>query len=198
MLTNRPVLVPETMVVRVISHGPDKSVYLTIDGQVGMTIQEDDVVVCRSSQYSLHLVRPPRMMFFDVLRRYLEWSGYQVRYVSNITDIEDKIIRRALAEGRSTDEIVATYEKAWWDAMKGLGVLPPDEEPHATAYVPQMVDSFGRMSKLAGGLDRMVPGHDPLVLQMYPAPSPELRGAVARLDSEPDLGVLEERLRPAA
>jgi NAD+ kinase len=74
MLTNRPVLVPETSVIRVISHGPDESVYLTIDGQVGTPIQEKDTVVCRSSLYSLLLVRPPRMMFFDVLRQKLKWG----------------------------------------------------------------------------------------------------------------------------
>ena len=97
--------------------------------------------VCGPTVYDVpHIGHGRFTLVWDVLRRYLEWSGYSVRYVSNITDIEDKIIRRALQEGRSTDEIVATYEKAWWDAMKGLAVLPPDEEPHATAYVSQMVD----------------------------------------------------------
>jgi NAD+ kinase len=74
MLTNRPVLVPETSVIRIVSHGPDESVYLTIDGQVGTPIREHDTVVCRSSHYSLLLVRPPRMMFFDVLRQKLKWG----------------------------------------------------------------------------------------------------------------------------
>jgi NAD+ kinase len=74
MLTNRPVLVPETSVIRVTSLGPEESVYLTIDGQVGTPVREGDVVVCRSSNYSLHLVRPPRMMFFDVLRQKLKWG----------------------------------------------------------------------------------------------------------------------------
>ena len=74
MLTNRPVIVSETSVVRVTSRGPDESVFLTIDGQVGTPIHESDVLVCRSSQYSLHLVRPPRMMFFDVLRQKLKWG----------------------------------------------------------------------------------------------------------------------------
>ncbi|MEO8593166.1 MAG: NAD(+)/NADH kinase [Candidatus Solibacter sp.] len=73
MLTNRPVLVPETSVIRVTSRGPD-GIYLTIDGQVGMSIQEHDVVVCRSSHHSLLLTRPPRMMFFDVLRQKLKWG----------------------------------------------------------------------------------------------------------------------------
>lgn len=74
MLTNRPVLVPETSVIRILSHGNDESVYLTIDGQVGQPIGEGDTVVCRSSHYSLLLIRPPRMMFFDVLRQKLKWG----------------------------------------------------------------------------------------------------------------------------
>jgi NAD+ kinase len=74
MLTMRPVLVPETSVVRVVSHGPDESVFLTIDGQIGGPIRDGDTVVCRSSHYSLLLVRPPRMMFFDVLRQKLKWG----------------------------------------------------------------------------------------------------------------------------
>jgi NAD+ kinase len=74
MLTNRPVLVPETSVIRVVSRGPDETVYLTIDGQVGTPVQEGDTVVCHSSHYSLHLIRPPRMMFFDVLRQKLKWG----------------------------------------------------------------------------------------------------------------------------
>ena len=74
MLTNRPVLVPETSVIRVISRSPDDSVYLTIDGQVGNPIREGDTLVCRSSDYTLRLVRPPHMMFFDVLRQKLKWG----------------------------------------------------------------------------------------------------------------------------
>jgi NAD+ kinase len=74
MLTNRPVLVPETSVIRVIPQGPDASVFLTIDGQIGIPVEHGDTIVCRSSQFSLHLIRPPRMMFFDVLRQKLKWG----------------------------------------------------------------------------------------------------------------------------
>ncbi len=74
MLTNRPVLVPETSVVRVVSRGPDESVFLTIDGQIGTPIREHDTVICRSCNHSLNLVRPPHMMFFDVLRQKLKWG----------------------------------------------------------------------------------------------------------------------------
>jgi NAD+ kinase len=74
MLTNRPVLVPETSVIRVISRAPGEGVFLTIDGQVGTPIREGDTLVCRSSDYALRLVRPPHMMFFDVLRQKLKWG----------------------------------------------------------------------------------------------------------------------------
>jgi NAD+ kinase len=74
MLTNRPVLVPETSVIRIVSRAPGESVFLTIDGQVGNPVREGDTVVCRSSDYTLRLVRPPHMMFFDVLRQKLKWG----------------------------------------------------------------------------------------------------------------------------
>ncbi|HEX3743209.1 MAG TPA: NAD(+)/NADH kinase [Bryobacteraceae bacterium] len=74
MLTNRPVLVPETSRIRVLSRGPDESVYLTIDGQVGTPIREHDTLICHSTEYMLHLIHPPRQMFFDVLRQKLKWG----------------------------------------------------------------------------------------------------------------------------
>jgi len=74
MLTNRPVLVPETSVIHVVCSGGDGGVFLTIDGQIGEPLHEGDRVVCRSSTYALHLVRPPRMRFFDVLRSKLKWG----------------------------------------------------------------------------------------------------------------------------
>jgi NAD+ kinase len=74
MLTNRPVLVPETSVIKALSRGPDESVYLTIDGQVGTPIREGDAVICRSSETPLLLIRPPKLSFFDVLRQKLKWG----------------------------------------------------------------------------------------------------------------------------
>ena len=73
-LTNRPVLVPETSVIRLVSRTQEEGAYLTIDGQVGAPIQHGDELVCRSSLYSLLLIRPPRMRFFDVLRSKLKWG----------------------------------------------------------------------------------------------------------------------------
>jgi len=73
-LTNRPVIVPDTSVVQIINMASNDDGYLTIDGQVGEPLKEKDRVVCRSSPYSVHLVRPPRMKFFDVLRQKLKWG----------------------------------------------------------------------------------------------------------------------------
>ena len=64
----------ETSIIRILSRGPDESVYLTIDGQVGTPIREHDTLVCHSTQHALHLIRPPRQMFFDVLRQKLKWG----------------------------------------------------------------------------------------------------------------------------
>jgi NAD+ kinase len=74
-LTNRPVIVPADSVIRVRNLAADGETYLTIDGQVGEPLKHDDVVACRSSDHSIHLIRPPKLRFFDVLREKLKWGG---------------------------------------------------------------------------------------------------------------------------
>jgi cysteinyl-tRNA synthetase len=86
-----------------------------------------------------HLGHGRFSLVFDVLRRYLLFTGLDVTYVSNITDIEDKIIARAQAQGVPISEFTAANEAVWWEVMDALGVLRPDETPHATAYVDRMV-----------------------------------------------------------
>jgi cysteinyl-tRNA synthetase len=86
-----------------------------------------------------HLGHGRFALVYDVLRRYLEWRGFDVRYVSNITDIDDKIIARAHEERRSTQAVVEEYEAAWYEAMDRLGVRRPTEDPHATGYIEQMI-----------------------------------------------------------
>ena len=86
-----------------------------------------------------HLGHGRFSLVFDVLRRYLLFSGLDVTYVSNITDIEDKIIDRAAEQGVPIDEFTAVNEALWWEIMDALGVLRPDETPHATAYVDRMI-----------------------------------------------------------
>jgi NAD+ kinase len=74
MLTNRPVIVPDTSTIRITCQAEDDSAFLTIDGQVGKPLQQGDQIVCRSSARTLMLIRPPRMLFFDVLRQKLKWG----------------------------------------------------------------------------------------------------------------------------
>jgi cysteinyl-tRNA synthetase len=87
-----------------------------------------------------HLGHGRFSLVFDVLRRYLLFTGHQVTYVSNITDIEDKIIERAAAQGVDIAEFAAVNEAVWWEVMDALGVLRPDHAPHATAYVDRMIE----------------------------------------------------------
>jgi cysteinyl-tRNA synthetase len=72
-------------------------------------------------------------------------SGLNVRFVSNITDIDDHIIERAAEEGRTEPEVAAQYEDEWFSAMAKLSVLRPDAVPHATEFVVQMVELIERL-----------------------------------------------------
>ncbi|HEX3393152.1 MAG TPA: cysteine--tRNA ligase [Acidimicrobiales bacterium] len=102
--------------------------------------------VCGPTVYDHpHVGHGRALLVYDVLRRYLEWSGIEVRHVSNITDIDDKIIARARRDGRGTDEVAAEFEAAWYTAVDALGVLRPHADPHATAYVDDMVDLVARL-----------------------------------------------------
>lgn len=96
--------------------------------------------VCGPTVYGPpHLGHGRFSLVFDVLRRYLEWSGFDVEYVSNITDIDDKILRRAVEEDRPWQEVAARYEAVWFSAMDAMGVKRPDRVPHATEYVMEMI-----------------------------------------------------------
>ncbi|MGH9171877.1 MAG: cysteine--tRNA ligase [Acidimicrobiales bacterium] len=78
-------------------------------------------------------------LVYDILRRYLESTGVVVDHVSNVTDIDDKIIDVAKRHGRTQADVAAEFEADWWSAMDGLGVLKPTTVTHATAYVSDMV-----------------------------------------------------------
>ena len=102
--------------------------------------------VCGPTVYGdPHLGHGRMTVVWDIVRRYLMWSGLEVRFASNVTDIDDKIIARANEEGRTTGDVADHYEKVWWDTMDRLGVARPDDMPHATAYVDDMVALIGRL-----------------------------------------------------
>jgi cysteinyl-tRNA synthetase len=96
--------------------------------------------VCGPTVYAPpHLGHGRFSLVFDVLRRYLEWSGLEVTYVSNITDVDDNIIERAAQQGRSPEEVAAENEAVWYEVMDAIGVRRPDHDPHASAYIDEMV-----------------------------------------------------------
>ena len=103
------------------------------DGKVSM-------YVCGPTVYAPpHIGHGRQTVLYDILRRYLEWTGLEVRHASNVTDIDDQIINRAQAEDIDAATVATTYEKVWFDAMDQLGVARPTDIPHATEYVEGMV-----------------------------------------------------------
>jgi len=106
-------------------------------GKIGM-------YVCGATvQSDPHLGHGRSAVVFDVIRRYLEWSGYDVTYVRNVTDVDDKIINAAVAEGVTTDVIVGRAYTAFDDAHRRLGVKAPTIEPWATHHIQEMLDLIG-------------------------------------------------------
>ena len=102
--------------------------------------------VCGPTVYDVpHVGHGRSVLVYDVLRRYLEWSGLEVRHVSNVTDVDDKIIARAQRDGRSPSDVAKQYEQVWYEAVDALGVLRPTHDPHATDYVDEMVDIVRRL-----------------------------------------------------
>jgi cysteinyl-tRNA synthetase len=98
-----------------------------------------------------HLGHGRATLVYDVLRRYLEWTGLRVRLVSNITDIDDAIINRANNENRPWQDITSKCESVWFQAMDKLGVARPTDVPHATAYVEEMVAMIGQLVDIGRG-----------------------------------------------
>ncbi len=82
---------------------------------------------------------------FDLIQRWLRHRGYQVRYVRNITDIDDKIIRRAAERGESVEALTHTFIQAMHEDFAALGIQAPAEEPRATAYVPAIIAMIQRL-----------------------------------------------------
>jgi len=104
--------------------------------------------VCGMTVYDYcHLGHARVLVVFDMVTRWLKASGYQVDYVRNITDIDDKIIRRATENGESLRALTDRFIAAMHEDSAALGVLPPDHEPRATEFVPQMLDMIGALEK---------------------------------------------------
>jgi cysteinyl-tRNA synthetase len=95
--------------------------------------------------------RPPHVgnyrtfIFNDLLHRYLEWKGFDVKFVMNLTDVEDKIIDAAHEQGVHIDEITAPVTKAFLDDLASLAIRPVDVHPRATEKIPEMIDIIGKL-----------------------------------------------------
>jgi cysteinyl-tRNA synthetase len=96
--------------------------------------------VCGVTVYDYcHIGHARSALVFDVLRRYLEYSGYDVTFVKNFTDVDDKIIKRANEQGVSCDAITAKYIQAYYEDMGKLGIRPASVEPKATEHIRDII-----------------------------------------------------------
>jgi cysteinyl-tRNA synthetase len=102
--------------------------------------------VCGPTVYNdIHIGNARTFLSFDVIRRYLVWRGFDVTFVQNITDVDDKIINRANEQGVSAAEVAATYTEHFLEAMASLGILPPTCQPKATEEIPEMIGMIERL-----------------------------------------------------
>ena len=104
------------------------------------------IYACGVTVYDLsHVGHARSAMVFDVIQRYFRFKGYRVTFVRNFTDVEDKIIRRANAEGVLAAELSERYVQAFREDMAAIGVAPADVEPKATEHIPEMVALIERL-----------------------------------------------------
>jgi cysteinyl-tRNA synthetase len=113
---------------------------------VPMTPGQVRMYVCGMTIYDYcHVGHARMMMSFDVVQRWLKASGFDVTYVRNITDIDDKIIRRSVERGITIRQLTDEMTIAMHEDIAALGIEPPTHEPRATEYVPQMLDLIGKL-----------------------------------------------------
>lgn len=119
-------------------------IYNSLSNKIEEFIPEDKnnvkMYVCGPTVYSdIHIGNGRPVVFYDMLRNYLEFIGYHVTYASNITDVDDKIINNAIKNNMSESEYAKKYEKLYFEAYEKLGSRKPDLIPHATEYIPDMI-----------------------------------------------------------
>jgi cysteinyl-tRNA synthetase len=123
---------------------------LARDKQVFVPIQPGKInmYVCGITVYDYcHVGHARMMMAFDVIYRWFKASGYEVKYVRNITDIEDKIIRRAVENNETITQLTTRFIDAMNEDAEALGILAPDYAPRATDYVPQMLSIIEKLEE---------------------------------------------------
>ncbi|WP_177166749.1 cysteine--tRNA ligase [Allopseudospirillum japonicum] len=105
-----------------------------------LTDKQVKMYVCGVTVYDFcHIGHARVMVVFDMITRYLRARDYQVTYVRNITDIDDKILKRAAENGESIQALTERMIRAMHEDERALGVLPPDQEPRATAYIDEII-----------------------------------------------------------
>ena len=108
---------------------------------VPQTPGEYRIYVCGPTVYNyIHIGNARPLIVFDTLRRYLEYRGNKVLYVSNITDIDDKLIKKGQEEGTSMQEVARRFEAEYKKDAAGLNALPPTVQPRATEHIDQILD----------------------------------------------------------
>ncbi|MCW8891087.1 MAG: cysteine--tRNA ligase, partial [Sedimenticola sp.] len=121
---------------------------LTNQKQVFVPIEPGKVrmYVCGMTVYDLcHLGHARVMVVFDVVYRYLKAQGYDVTYIRNITDIDDKIINRANENGEPFSDLTERFITAMHEDSDALGILKPDDEPRATAHIAEILAMIERL-----------------------------------------------------
>jgi cysteinyl-tRNA synthetase len=162
---------PSTAMVRIRDTLLRETVELTTrePGKVAM-------YVCGPTVYDEpHIGNARTAVAFDTIRRYLEWIGLDVTYVSNVTDIDDRIITRAAEQGRTEPELASEFESIYFDRMSALNVRPADHRPHATEYIDHMIGLIGELVDT---------GHAYVI---------DGQGVYFAVDSSPDYGALPHR-----
>ncbi len=102
--------------------------------------------MCGPTVYDVpHVGHGRTALVYDVIRRYLEWRGNEVAFVGNVTNVEDKIIARAAAEGTTERELADRFEGAYWSELDRLGVRRPDDVPRATEFIEPMIELIGEL-----------------------------------------------------
>ncbi len=131
------------------------------EGKVGM-------YVCGPTVYNrIHIGNARTFISFDTIRRYLMWRGYDVTFVQNVTDVDDKIIKRANEEGRTAAEVAAEYTARFIDDMHAAGVKDPDIRPKATEEIEAMQELIQEL--IDGGHAYAVDGDVYFAVRSYDA-----------------------------
>ena len=124
--------------------------YSTLSGSVDELVPREPgkvgMYVCGPTvQGAPHFGHARAVIVPDVLRRYLEWRGFEVFHVRNITDVDDTIIARATEEGRHPAEVAETFTRIWEAGIDALGARRPHVVPRATGHIPEMLELIGAL-----------------------------------------------------